>query len=110
MQEKVAEFRNILVEKIAENDDILIEKFLNGEKLSNEEIKKGIRKLTDTNVIYPVFCGSALANIGVQKLLDGVVDYLPSPKDVANVSATRLDTGEQFVLDETVDEPFFQQK
>lgn len=106
MKEKVAEFRTKLVEKVAESDDALIEKFLNGEELTIEEIKKGVRKLTVENKIYPVFAGSALANVGVQKLLDGVIDYLPSPRDVANVTATKMDTGEEFTLQETVNEPF----
>lgn len=106
MKEKVAEYRNKLVEKVAESDDVLIEKFLEGKELTIEEIKSGIRKLTVSNQIYPVFAGSALANVGVQLLLDGVVDYLPSPRDVANVNATRLDTGEEYTLAETVEEPF----
>lgn len=106
MLEKVSQYRTILVEKVAENDDELIEKFLNGQELSIEEIKKGIRKLTTTNMIYPVFAGSALGNVGVQKLLDGVVDYLPSPRDVANVTATKVGSDEQFVLNETIEEPF----
>ncbi len=81
MKSKVEEYRTKLIEKVAEADDSLIEKFLSGEELSVEEINAGIRKLTIACKLYPVFCGSALANVGVQKVLDGVVAYLPSPKD-----------------------------
>ena len=88
------------------SDDSLIEKYLGGEELSVDEIKAGIRKLTVKGSIYPVFCGSALGNIGVQKMLDGVVDYLPSPLDVENVTATKVGTDEQYTLKETVEEPF----
>ncbi len=85
MKDKVEEYRNILVEKVAEADDSLIERFLSGEDISIDEIKAGIRKLTIAAKLYPVFCGSALGNVGVQKLLDGVIAYLPSPKDVPAV-------------------------
>ncbi len=97
MKAKVAEYRNILIEKVAESDDSLIERYLGGGTLTNEEIVAGIRKLTIQTKLYPVFCGSALGNIGVQKLLDGVVAYLPSPKDVGHV------IGHSPNSDETVD-------
>lgn len=97
MKEKVEEYRNILIEKVAESDDALIEKYLGGETLTDEEIRSGLRKMTIQAKVFPVFCGSALGNIGVQLLLDGVVAYLPSPKDVGHV------IGHKPQSDETVD-------
>ncbi|EKD99571.1 MAG: hypothetical protein ACD_22C00233G0001, partial [uncultured bacterium] len=87
MKDKVTEYRKKLVEKVAEADDELIEKYLAGTELTIEEIKKGIRKLTIASKLYPVFAGASLANKGVQKMLDGVVDYLPSPQDVGDIKA-----------------------
>ncbi|MCE1179307.1 MAG: elongation factor G [Micrococcales bacterium] len=85
LQEKAEEYRNALVERVAESDDELMEKYLGGEELSIDELKAGIRKLTVTSELYPVFCGSAFKNRGVQPMLDAVVDYLPSPLDVASM-------------------------
>ena len=82
MVEKVEEYRQALVERVAESDDDLMEKYLGGEELTPEEIKAGIRKLTVNSELYPVLCGSAFKNRGVQPMLDAVVDYLPSPIDV----------------------------
>jgi elongation factor G len=82
MLEKVEEYRQHLVERVAESDDDLMEKYLGGEELTPEEIKAGIRRLTTTSELYPVLCGSAFKNRGVQPMLDAVVDYLPSPVDV----------------------------
>jgi elongation factor G len=81
--EKAAEYRQVLLETVAETDDALLEKFFGGEELTVAEIKAGIRKLTVASEIYPVLCGSAFKNRGVQPMLDAVVDYLPSPLDVA---------------------------
>ena len=106
MKDKVEEYRAILVEKVAEADDVLIEKFLNGEEITIEEIKEGIRTLTIATKLYPVFCGSALANVGVQKVLDGVVDYLPSPKEVGAITAMKQGTEEEIVLNPSTDAPF----
>ncbi len=105
MKEKVEKFRNKLVEKVAEADDVLIEKFLAGKELSIDEIKHGIRKLTVQAKLYPVFCGSALANKGVQKVLDGVIDYLPSPKDTPAVIGHNTD-GEEVSLSADENGPF----
>ncbi len=80
--EKAQEYRQILLETVAETDDALLEKFFGGEELSVAEIKAAIRKLTVNSEIYPVLCGSAFKNRGVQPMLDAVVDYLPSPLDV----------------------------
>ncbi|GAA5026346.1 elongation factor G [Terrabacter aeriphilus] len=82
LQAKAEEYRTALVERVAEADDELMEKYLGGEELTPEEIKGGIRKLTVNSELYPVFCGSAFKNRGVQPMLDAVVDYLPSPLDV----------------------------
>ena len=105
MKAKVEEFRNKLVEKVAEADDSLIEKFLAGEELSIEEIKAGIRKLTISAKLYPVFCGTALGNKGVQLMLDGVINYLPSPKDVPDVLGHTKD-GDPLTLRAEEDGPF----
>ncbi len=82
MKEKVETFRHELVERIAESDEALTERYLGGEELTLEELKKALRHAVITNQIYPVFCGTALKNIGVQLVLDGVNNYLPSPLDV----------------------------
>ena len=102
MKQKVEEFRQKLVEKVAESDDSLIEKYLNGEELTVEEIKGGIRKLTVRAKLYPVFCGASLSNVGIQKLLDGVVAYLPSPLDTPDTEGYDQAIGEkmQFAHDE----------
>ncbi len=85
MQEKTEEYRKILVEKVAEGDDALIEKYLGGEEITVEDLKAGIRKLTIAHELFPVYAGASLANVGVQKMLDGVIDFLPSPKDVGHI-------------------------
>ncbi|GIG30594.1 elongation factor G [Cellulomonas marina] len=85
LAERAAEYRAALVEAVAESDDELLEKFLGGEELTTAEIKAGIRKLTIASEAYPVLCGSAFKNKGVQPMLDAVIDYLPSPLDVPSV-------------------------
>ncbi|WP_066041194.1 elongation factor G [Herbiconiux solani] len=82
LKDKADEYRQLLLETVAETDDALLEKFFAGEELSVAEIKGAIRKLTVNSEIYPVLCGSAFKNRGVQPMLDAVVDYLPSPLDV----------------------------
>jgi elongation factor G len=81
LQKKAEAFRLQLIEVIAETDDVLLEKFLEGETPTVEELKKGIRQATIDLKVFPVLCGSAFKNKGVQTLLDAVVDYLPSPLD-----------------------------
>ncbi len=81
LQKKAEAFRTQLIEVIAETDDVLLEKFLEGETPSIEELKAGIRQATIDLKIFPVLCGSAFKNKGIQTLLDAVVDYLPSPLD-----------------------------
>jgi len=83
--EKADKYRAELLEAVAETDDELLEKFLGGEELTVAEIKQGIRKLTVKSEAYPVLCGSAFKNKGVQPMLDAVIDYLPTPLDVPAV-------------------------
>ena len=85
--DKANEYRQVLLETVAETDETLLEKYLGGEELTVEEIKGAIRKLTIASEIYPVLCGSAFKNRGVQPMLDAVVDYLPSPLDLPPVEA-----------------------
>ena len=106
MIEDAKKYRSLLVEKVAESDDVLIEKYLNGEDLTIEEIKTGLRKLTVSTKVYPVFCGASLSNKGVQKLLDGVVEYLPSPKDVPDIVGIDAESGEQIPLKPDENGPF----
>ncbi|MEN4042665.1 MAG: elongation factor G, partial [Anaerolineaceae bacterium] len=91
--ERATEARAILVERIAELDDDLTLKFLEGESLTVAELKDGLRRAVMQNRATPVFCGSSLKNKGVQPLLDAVIDYLPSPKDVPPVIGTDLESG-----------------
>jgi elongation factor G len=88
LKEKAAQYRQALLETVAETDDALLEKFFAGEDLTVAEIKGGIRKLTVSSQIYPVLCGSAFKNRGVQPMLDAVVDYLPNPLDVPAIKGT----------------------
>ena len=85
LKEKAEQYRQELLEIVAESDEALLEKFFGGEELTIDEIKGAIRKLTVSSELYPVLCGSAFKNKGVQPMLDAVVDYLPSPLDVENV-------------------------
>ena len=82
LQAKAEEYRHQLVERVAESNDTLMEKYLEGEELSIDELKAGIRALTISGEVVPVLCGSAFKNKGVQPMLDAVLDYLPSPLDV----------------------------
>jgi len=92
--EEAKKYRNIMIEAAVEQDDALLEKYLNGEELTEKEIKFGLRKGTLSLAISPVVCGSSLRNKGVQKLLDAVIDYLPSPLDVESIKGTIPDTNE----------------
>ena len=89
--EKAKSYREQMIEAVAEHDDHLFEKFVHGEAISNDEIMAGIRKATIAQKIFPVICGTAFKNKGVQNLLDAVVDFLPSPLEVPPVKGTRLD-------------------
>ncbi|GLJ62784.1 elongation factor G [Microbacterium barkeri] len=87
LADKAAEYREKLLETVAESDDVLLEKYFGGEELTVDEIKGAIRKMTIASEVYPVLCGSAFKNRGVQPMLDAVVDYLPSPLDVPAIEA-----------------------
>jgi elongation factor G len=82
LKEKAEQYRSDLLDTVAESDEALLEKYLGGEELTEDEIRGAIRKLTVSKEAYPVFCGSAFKDKGVQPMLDAVVDYLPSPEDV----------------------------
>jgi elongation factor G len=86
LAEQADEYRTKLLETVAETDEALLEKYFGGEELTVSEIKGAIRKLTVNSEIYPVLCGSAFKNKGVQPMLDAVIDYLPSPLDVESVT------------------------
>jgi len=91
MQELAQEYRTKLIESVAETDDALTEKYLEGEELTEAEIVSGLRQGTIAGTIVPLLCGSAFKNKGVQLLLDAVIDYLPSPRDVPPVQGTLPD-------------------
>lgn len=90
LQEKAEEYREKLLEAVAESDEALMEKYFGGEELTVKEIKAAIRKMTVNSEIYPVLCGTAYRNKGVQPLLDAVVDYLPTPLDVGEVHGHKV--------------------
>jgi len=99
-------YRHELLEKIVETDDALTNRYLEGEEISVEELRKALRKATIESKIVPVFCGSALRNKGVQFLLDGVVDYLPSPADLPPVKGFDPKTGSEIMRHASDNEPF----
>lgn len=99
------EYRAKLVEAAAEQDDELMMKYLDGEELSEEEIKKGLRMGTIANKIVPVCCGSSYKNKGVQELLNAVVDFMPSPLDIPHIKGVTLD-GEEIERKTSDSEPF----
>lgn len=105
MKDLVEEYREKIVEKAAEGDDALMEKYLEGEELSIDEIKASIRKQVLACTLFPVFCGSAYKNKGIQMLLDAVIDYLPAPTDVPPIKGTDPKTGEEMVRRSSDDEP-----
>ena len=99
------EYRALAIEAAAEASETLMEKYLEGEEFSEQEIKKALRELTVTNKVVPVFCGSAFKNKGVQAVLDGVIEYLPSPTDIPDVQGTDED-GEETHRATSYDAPF----
>ncbi len=98
LKKKAEAFRMQLFETIAENDDEMMHKFLEGEQPTAEELKKAIRSATINMKVFPVMCGSAFKNKGIQTLLDAVVDYLPSPVDIKPVEGINPDNLEEKVL------------
>jgi len=95
MEDLVEEYREKLLEAVAESDEELMLKYLEGEELTEEEIKAGIRKATIALKMVPVLCGSSFKNKGVQPLLDAIVDYLPSPVDIPAVRGIDPETGQE---------------
>ena len=95
LQDKASKYREEMIETVVELDEAAMEKYLEGEELDISTIKSLIRKGTCANEFYPVFCGSAFKNKGVQPLLDGVLDYLPSPVDVERIKGIDLKTEEE---------------
>ena len=107
LADKAAEYREKLLETVAESDEALMEKYFAGEELSVEEIKGAIRKLTVSSELYPVLCGSAFKNRGVQPMLDAVIDYLPTPLDIGEVHGHKVgDEDEELIRKPSKDEPF----
>ena len=107
MQGQAAEWREKLLETLSENDDAVMEKYLEGEELSAEEIKAGIRRATLAATITPVLTGTAFKNKGVQPMLDAVIDYLPSPIDVEGVEGHKMGNEEEAMSRKpSEDEPF----
>ncbi|ACM59924.1 elongation factor G [Caldicellulosiruptor bescii] len=100
------EYRIKLLEAVAETDEEIMVKYLEGEEITVEELKAAIRKATINMQMTPVLCGSSYRNKGVQPLLDAVVDYLPSPVDIAAVKGFSPDTGEEIERKTSEDEPF----
>lgn len=95
MKEIAQKYHDELVEAIAEQDDELMEKFLEGDEISQEDLKKVLRRATIDNAIVPVVCGTSYRNKGVQKLLDAVVDYMPSPVDIPPIKGIDPETEEE---------------
>jgi elongation factor G len=106
LQKKANAFHSQMVETIVENDDDLLHKYMEGENISPEELKGSLRKSTIALKLFPVICGTAFKNKGVQPLLDAVVDYLPSPLDIPPVEGTDPDSGKPVVRKAEDKEPF----
>jgi len=106
LKEKVAFFRAQLTEKVAETDDALLNKYLNGEEISKEELKKALRAAVISYKIIPVYCGTSKRNKAVQPVLDAIVDYLPSPLDLKEITGINPVTGEEEKRQLTQDEKF----
>jgi len=106
LKEKAKEYRAKMAEKVAENKEELFEKYLENGELTTEEIKQGIRHATIKGLLYPILCGTALQNKGVQILLNAVRDYLPSPLDVGAIHGTNPHNGEEVSREPDASAPF----
>ena len=106
LQDLAEEWREKLVEAVAETDEALMERYLEGEEISEAELKEAIRKATCAVEFYPVLCGSAFKNKGVQLMLDAVVDYLPSPLDVPSIKGIDPNTDQEVERHSSDEEPF----
>ena len=106
MREKAEEYRAAMVEAAAEQDEELMEKYLEEGDLTAEEIKKGLRIGTLANALVPVTCGTSYRNKGVQKLLDAIVEYMPSPVDIPHIKGVNPETGEETERPSSDEAPF----
>jgi elongation factor G len=106
MAAEAKEYHDKLVEAVSESDDHLFTKYVEGQPITEQELRAGVRKATIGQKIFPVVCGTAFKNKGVQNLLDAVVDYLPSPLDIAAVEGTDLDTSTPVTRKAEDSEPF----
>ncbi|MCJ7843048.1 elongation factor G [Lederbergia sp. NSJ-179] len=106
LQDQAEELRTSLIEAVAEFDEDLMMKYLEGEEISVEELKAAIRNATLKVEFYPVLCGTAFKNKGVQKMLDAVVDYLPAPTDIESIKGIVPDTEEEVARHADDNEPF----
>ena len=106
MKETAQKYHDELIEHVAEQDDALMEKYFSGEALTIDEIKSCIRKSTIANTMVPVTCGTSYRNKGVQKLLDAVIDYMPSPLDVPSITGVNPETEEEEARHSSDTEPF----
>ena len=106
MAELAAKYRHELLEAVAETDEELMMKYLETEELSEEEIKTGLRKATISNQLNPVVCGTSYKNKGVQKLLDAIVDFMPSPVDIPAIKGTKVGSDEEVDRHSSDTEPF----
>ena len=104
--DKAQEYHEAMLEAVAEQDDEIMEKYLGGEEITIDEIKKCIRKGTIANTMVPVVCGTSYRNKGVQKLLDAIVDYMPSPLDIPHIKGVNPETGEEEERPSSDEEPF----
>ncbi|MEG1778853.1 MAG: elongation factor G, partial [Oscillospiraceae bacterium] len=106
MQDLFEEYHAKMMEAVAETDEELMMKYLDGEELTIEELKKGIRQATISNHMVPMVCGTSYKNKGVQKLLDAIVEYMPCPLDVDHITGVNPDTGEEEVRESDDNKPF----
>ena len=106
MLEEAQQYREAMIESAAEADEELMMKYLEGEEISNEEIKAAIRKATIENLMVPVVCGTSFRNKGVQKLLDAIVDYMPAPTDIPDITGINPETEEEDSRPSSDDAPF----
>jgi len=104
--EKASEWREKMIEAIVEMDENLLHRYFEGKKIKDEELKTVLRKATCSNQLTPVFCGSALKNKGIQPLLDAIVEFLPSPSDIGEITGYHPKTGQEEIRKPDDSEPF----
>ncbi len=106
LAEEASKYRDMFLETLAEKDDVIMEKYLAEEEIDNNELKRAIRKAAVNLKVVPIFCGAALRNKGIQPLLEGIVDYLPSPQDIPPIVGHVPQTGEEAVRPAEIKGPF----